>query len=170
MGSLWNGIGPSQTAQSPLHLRISDGDLTSVLGKFVFEAVTVALTPSTTNYVFLDLTQSPPVVVVNTSRFPSTACYTIAQVTTNATRITAMTDSRPLTFNPKLGGGSAAGAQGDVQFNSGGAFADADTVAPGCSVNLDTNIGSGLAVTIVNGGVNFQSDLGFGVVALAAEF
>jgi hypothetical protein len=68
------------------------------------------------------------------------------------------------------GGGTPAGIQGDVQFNNNGVFGTADSVAPGCSVNLDTNIGSGLAITIVNGGVTITQDLDFSVVAAAASF
>lgn len=69
-----------------------------------------------------------------------------------------------------LPGGVPAGATGDVQFNNGGAFGNADSVAAGCSINLDTFVGSGLSVTIVNGGVTFTSDLDFGVIASAASF
>ena len=68
------------------------------------------------------------------------------------------------------GGTPPGGATGDVQFNNDGVFGAANDVAAGCSINLDTFFGSGLAVDIVNGGVFFTSDLDFDVIADAASF
>lgn len=98
------GIQAQQTAETPLQLRVSDGDISSVLGTFAFKAINVVLTPSASNYIYLDLTQSPPVLMVNTTGFPNTSCYKIATAVTNATQITSLTDSRP-SFNSTIGGG-----------------------------------------------------------------
>ncbi|HWH59347.1 MAG TPA: hypothetical protein VN682_17085 [Terriglobales bacterium] len=166
-----DGIAANQTSQSPLHLRITDGNLTATLGTFTFEAQTVPLTPNATNYVFLDLSQEPPVLTVNTTGFPASAVWTIATAVTNNSKITQLTDSRPQFNKTFSGGGSSVGISGDAQFSKGdGSFGNADSVASGCTVNLDTNIGSGLSITIVNGGVTITQDLDFGVVAAAASF
>lgn len=166
-----NGIAANQTSQSPLHLRITDGNLTATLGTFTFEAQTVPLTPNATNYVFLDLSQEPPVLTVNTTGFPASAVWTIATAVTNNSKITQLTDSRPQFNKTFSGGGSSVGISGDAQFSKGdGSFGNADSVASGCTVNLDTNIGGGLAITIVNGGVTITQDQDFGVIAGAASF
>jgi len=112
----WNGFAPQQNASNPLALRVADGDLSSVLGTSTFLATTLQLTPSATNYVYLDLTQSPPKLTINTTGFPSQNIYTIAIVTTSATKITAMTDSRP-PFN-KLQFASAGSNYQTVDINS----------------------------------------------------
>lgn len=164
-----DGIAANQTSQSPLHLRITDGNLTATLGTFTFEAQVVALTPSATNYIFLDLSQEPPVLTVNTTGFPASAVWTIATAITNATKITQLIDSRPAFNKTFSGGGSPAGIQGDVQFNNNGVFGSANDASPGSTINLDTNVGNGLAVTIPNGGVFFQTS-GFDVVSDECTF
>jgi hypothetical protein len=100
--ALWNGLNPQQTAASRLQIRVSDGDLTSILGTAKFSATNIQLTASATNYVYLDLTQSPPKLTVNTTGFPSTSYYPIATVVTSTSQITSLTDSRP-TFNTAIG-------------------------------------------------------------------
>jgi hypothetical protein len=48
-------------------------------------------------------------------------------------------DSTGAGFGALAGGGIPAGSAGDVQFNSGTVFANAETVADGSTVNLDSN-------------------------------
>ena len=93
--ALWNGFQPQNTASNPLQLRVSDGDLSSTLGTSTFLATNLLLSKSATNYIYLDLTQNPPVLVVNTTGFPTTPCYRIAVAVTNTSKITSLTDSRP---------------------------------------------------------------------------
>src|SRR6185437_813266 len=107
-----DGIAANQTSQSPLHLRITDGNLTATLGTFTFEAQTVPLTPNATNYVFLDLSQEPPVLPVNTTGFPASAVWTIAVAAMDRVKITVLADSRAPSDNPLLGGGSPLGVSG----------------------------------------------------------
>jgi hypothetical protein len=74
-----------------------------------------------------------------------------------------------------LPGGVPAGATGDVQFNNGGAFGNADSIFTGAIVNLDSNsnliidfsvAGGGLLFTVGSsdihaaGNVSFESDQG----------
>jgi GDSL-like Lipase/Acylhydrolase family len=107
-GSLYGQTGdfaPQQTASNPLQIRVADGTIGGgVLGTFQFKARNVTLTASATNYVFLDLSQNPPALTVNTTGFPTTQVYQIATVATNASQITSLTDSRP-SFNSTISGG-----------------------------------------------------------------
>src|SRR5579885_3770539 len=114
-GSAWaqvGGIKAQQTATNPLQLRITDGDVTSTLGTYTFKATNVLLTASATNYVYLDLSTTPPTLAVNTTGFPASNYYAIATVVTNAKQITAMTDSRP-SFNSAAFSGGGGGGGGD---------------------------------------------------------
>ena len=118
------GIQAQQTASNPLQLRITDGDVTSTLGTYTFKATNVLLTASATNYVYLDLTTTPPTLTVNTTGFPASNYYAIDTVTTNSKQITAMTDSRP-SFNS-----AAFSAGGSSGLNSFGVtFGDSVTGA-----------------------------------------
>lgn len=117
-----NGISASQTSQSPLHLRISDGNLPAVLGTFQFEAQIAVLQANATNYVFLDLSQNPPTLVVNQSGFPASDVWTIATAVTNDTKITQLMDSRPAFNSSFAGGGSPGGVDTQLQYNNAGAF------------------------------------------------
>jgi len=114
----WNGFQPQGPAQTPLSLRVADGDLSSALGTFTNLAHTFLFQPNTTNYVYLDLTVEPPVLVQNITGFPATtlAQYRIAIVVTNATKIVSITDSRPpfnnLMFPGGGGGGGTIGGSG----------------------------------------------------------
>jgi hypothetical protein len=114
---LSNGLAPNRISQSPLGLRISDGDLSSILGTFQFKTTTVTLTANATNYIYLDLTTSPPALTVNTTGFPSTSCYKIAAAITNGRTITSLTDSRP-SFNSTLSGASASTHLAGIQYVS----------------------------------------------------
>jgi hypothetical protein len=60
-------------------------------------SVSKAMTPSTTNYLYLDLTNSG-VLVVNTSGFPVTAHVRLAAVVADPAAITSVTDAR-VAFN-----------------------------------------------------------------------
>lgn len=135
------GIAASQPSQSPLQLRVSDGNITATMGTFQFEAQTVQLVGDATNYIFLDLSQEPPALIVNQTGFPTSAVWTIAVAVTSRTEITQLMDSRPAFNNLAFGGGGgAAGVAGDVQFNDGtGGLADADTIAAGSVVNMDSS-------------------------------
>ncbi len=113
------GIQAQQTASNPLQLRITDGDVTSTLGTYTFKATNVSLTASATNYVYLDLTTTPPTLTVNTTGFPTSNYYAIATVTTNSKQITAMTDSRP-SFNSTAFSAAASGASSQTQVNNNG--------------------------------------------------
>lgn len=151
-----DGIAANQTSQSPLHLRITDGNLTATLGTFTFEAQTVPLTPNATNYVFLDLSQEPPVLTVNTTGFPASAVWTIATAVTNDSQITQLTDSRPQFNKAFSGGGSPGGATGDVQFNKGdGTFTNAAGIGSGSVAAMD----SGGSLTLTGNGT-FQFTAG----------
>ncbi len=103
--ALWNGLEPS-TQQQPLTIRVSDGDNSSILGTARYQATSFTLTKNATNYIYLDLTQQPPKVVINTTGFPATALYKIAIAVTGNDRITSLTDSRP-PFNTTFGSGSS---------------------------------------------------------------
>src|SRR5579883_2486246 len=113
------GIQAQQTASNPLQLRITDGDVTSTLGTYTFKATNVSLTASATNYVYLDLSTTPPTLTVNTTGFPASNYYAIATVVTNAKQITAMTDSRP-SFNSTAFSAAASGASSQTQVNNNG--------------------------------------------------
>jgi hypothetical protein len=89
------GIQAQQTASNPLHIRVTDGDLTSILGTFTFKASTVSVTANATNYIYLDLSQNPPQLMVNTTGFIGSNLYPIAIVTTNSNQIVSLVDSRP---------------------------------------------------------------------------
>src|SRR5579885_2415595 len=133
-GSAWaqvGGIQAQQTASNPLQLRITDGDVTSTLGTYTFKATNVLLTASATNYVYLDLSTTPPTLAVNTTGFPASNYYAIATVVTNAKQITAMTDSRPSFNSAAFSGGGGGGSGGgtpctsiasSVQYDNAGAF------------------------------------------------
>lgn len=141
-----DGIAANQTSQSPLHLRVTDGDLTATLGTFAFEAQTVPLTPNATNYVFLDLSQNPPLLTVNTTGFPASAVWTIATAVTNDTQITQLTDSRPAFNNLAFSsGGIPGGATTQLQYNNAGAFGGIaeSTYIPGSNLLIiaDPNLG-----------------------------
>lgn len=100
------GIQAQQTASNPLQLRITDGDLTSVLGNYAFKATNVLLVANATNYVFLDLSTTPPTLTVNQTGFPTgKSIYQIATAVTGTNSITSLADSRPTTFNPTLSSG-----------------------------------------------------------------
>jgi hypothetical protein len=114
----FNGLAPQQTASSPLQIRVSDGDNSSLMGTWRFLAENVTLTASATNYVYFNLASTPPVLTVNTTGFPTSTYYPIATVTTNGSQITAMTDSRP-GFNTSLSSGSGGGSQDIATFQSG---------------------------------------------------
>jgi hypothetical protein len=134
----WNGFDPQQASQTPLSLRVSDGDLSSVLGTFTSLAHTLQLLPNATNYVYLDLGQTPPVLVQNTTGFPGGAIYKIAIATTNATRIISVTDSRPadmpMTLEFGIVNGSTAGTV-NLQAKSNGAGTITFEAGASCAVN-----------------------------------
>lgn len=156
---------PSQTASNPLQLRISDGSIGGgVLGTFQFKATNVLLTASATNYVYLDLTTSPPTLTVNTTGFPATAvCYKIATVVTSAAQITSLTDSRP-SFNSTLGSSSSSpSSQGPVinvtnSIYAGGAL----------SSNADNNAQFTSAVAALNASTNPSISTALGTPVLAS--
>src|SRR5579885_2695499 len=130
-GSAWaqvGGIQAQQTASNPLQLRITDGDVTSTLGTYTFKATNVSLTASATNYVYLDLTTTPPTLTVNTTGFPTSNYYAIATVTTNSKQITAMTDSRPSFNSASFSGSGSSGS-----FSSG--YIDPTNAAYGVKAN-----------------------------------
>lgn len=54
-----------------------------------------------------------------------------------------------------LPGGVPAGATGDVQFNNGGAFGNADSISPGSTVSIDSDVGN-LHITLSNGSMLFS--------------
>ncbi len=118
-----DGLNANQVAQTPLTLRIADGNILSTLGTFSFEAQVVKLIANATNYVWLDLTQTPPQIAQNTTGFPSTASYQIAVAVTNASIITSLTDSRP-SFNTKAYGNGTTRA---LQFLLNGAGSTPNT-------------------------------------------
>lgn len=99
---------PSNPTTS-LYLPITSGDLTSLLGTYQFPAATLALVANTTNYIYVDLTQNPPALIVNQTGFPSASYYPIAIAVTNTKGITSLTDSRP-NFNTSFGGGGGGGS------------------------------------------------------------
>lgn len=102
------GIAAQQTSSTPLQLRITDGDLTSVLGNYTFKSTNVLLVANATNYVYLDLSTTPPTLTVNQTGFPAgKSIYQIATAVTGAAQITSLADSRPTTFNSTLAGSSS---------------------------------------------------------------
>jgi hypothetical protein len=156
-----DGIAANQTAQHPLMLRITDGNLTATLGTYQFEAQTVQLAANATNYIFLDLSQEPPLLTVNQSGFPASAVWTIATAITNDTKITSLTDSRPAFNNLAFGGGGTPGGSNtQIQYNNAGAFAGDsnltwDAVNGALTVtgqgNPDTEIALQTDITATNG-------------------
>ena len=134
---------PQQTAQSPLQLRISDGSLGGgVQGTFKFLATNILLTASTTNYVYLNLSVSPPVLVVNTTGFPTSQYYAIAIAVTNSSQITSLTDSRPA-LNLTPGGSSGGGGQGgpgSISASSFGVDGTANFVCDATFVSGTSNV------------------------------
>lgn len=112
------GIQAQQTASTPLQLRITDGNLTSVLGTFQFKATNILLSANQTNYIYLDLTQNPPALTVNTTGFPSANYYAIAIAVTNSKQITSLTDSRP-SFNSASFSGGSGGSVDIAVFTAG---------------------------------------------------
>ena len=144
-----NGLAPQQNNSQPLNLRISDGDLTSILGTFVFPATTITLVPNSTNYVYLDLAVSPPTLTQNTSGFPaSRVIYQIATIVTDPVKIISVTDNRP-PFNNTLatggGGGGGGGGfcpsavSGDIQLTNGTNCVNASAINALTTFNIDAN-------------------------------
>ena len=76
-------------------------------------AVSQPMTPSTTNYLYLDLTNSG-VLVINSTGFPSTAHVRLATVVAGSSSITSITDAR-------------------VAFHVVGSFADGVNLSLGAS-------------------------------------
>ena len=143
-----NGLAPQQNNSQPLNLRISDGDLSSILGTFVFPATTITLVPNSTNYVYLDLAVSPPTLTQNTSGFPaSRVIYQIATIVTDPVKIISVQDNRP-PFNNTLatsGGGGGGGGfcpsavSGDIQLTNGTNCVNASSINALTTFNIDAN-------------------------------
>jgi len=135
----WNGFDPQQNSSNPLQIRVSDGDLSSVLGKFTFLSTGAQLTPSATNYIYLDLNQNPPKLTVNTTGFPVTNIYKIAVAVTNTVKIVSLTDSRP-SYNLTLGGNIITTVAGLVNYQLKGIVVGVtDGISTtDCSVGLGT--------------------------------
>src|SRR5580658_5619629 len=100
---------PSQTAASPLQIRVADGSVGGgVMGTYKMLATNLLLTASATNYVYLNLSVTPPVLTVNTTGFPASQYYPIATVDTGPTQYTSLADSRPgVNLNPAGSGGGS---------------------------------------------------------------
>jgi len=131
----------------PLQLRIADGSIGGgVLGTFQMKSTNVLLVASSTNYVFLDLSQSPPVLTVNQTGFPTTLVYKIATAVTSASQITSLTDSRP-TFNSTI--------------SSGGGITSVASLPATCTPGTTQNVQINQAITIGSPSITYTAGTEF---------
>jgi hypothetical protein len=93
LGSLF--VQTTEVPSATLNVEISAGNYqkqNGVVGTYAGIA-SVAMTASTTNYLYIDLTAGST-LVINTTGFPTTAHVRIATVVTGASTITSITDAR----------------------------------------------------------------------------
>lgn len=144
-----NDFAPTQTNNVTLALGVSAGSITSIIGSEYLLPSVVSLTKNTTNYVFLDLTQNPPVVTVNTTGFPAaTLAYPIAQATTNSKGVTALVDKRPA-FNSGLVGAGAVTVTGSPASGNLTAFSGSNTIT-NSDLTGDVTTSGTTATTLAN--------------------
>jgi hypothetical protein len=112
----------TEVPSATLNVRVAAGNYLKQNGAIGTYAglVSLAMTASATNYLYLDLTNSG-VLVVNTSGFPTTAHIRLATVQAGASTVTGITDAR-------------------VAFNVVGSFADGVNLTVGTSTG--TQIGT----------------------------
>ena len=152
-----NGFQPNVTGGNSLSMNISDGDVSSALGLFKQVAQTFVMTKNATNYVYLDLSVSPPVLKVNTTGFPTVNVYQIATAVTDSAKITAWHDSRPPFNNLLYGGGSGSQVCFEINGTALPCEPNANIVSPLTAVDNPGATRTDIGISVCAGGSSHTS-------------
>jgi hypothetical protein len=135
-----------------LSIFIDAGVVTNNGSSTYVAAQSIALTASTTNYVYLDT--GAVTVNVNTTGFPSTNSWCIATVVTTATGVKSFADVRPDVTGPISGGGGSAFSAITSGTNTGQTLTVGNgttLVTTGTGVVEATELGTSGSPVVVNG-------------------
>ena len=140
-------------APAALYPYVGKGDTVTVVGGKVFTtngSFTISRTDITptvngSTYVYLDLSQNPPVVAQSASAYPASNYYPICTITTSGARITSFSDDRPDSFMAAGNGNGtttivSSGLMADYQIQEGSGTTIADATGQQSAGTFGANV------------------------------